>query len=292
MKVIGILRVKDEADLLLSVLDHVAGGVDEIYAYDDNSSDLTLSILEAHPRVTYIKTFDPSFTAEVQRTSHLEAEVRKRHPEYKTEEVWVALLAGDLYWLNQSPREAAEKAHAAGYDLRTACAVNFSLHHTDDWGSKDTWPEWETPLRELCRWAKVIEELPSVWKVSDYTEYKRLPWPRHFKNRAQRISKDTPFLEHQGKRSPRHFQHKVLRNLGKAVPRGTEYEQYRDLKWVDEYGKGKGYWNNPEAVPWLGLETIDVLLEIEATGDRSKIYEKWDRWYEEAGRVLPPRTDL
>jgi hypothetical protein len=295
MKVIGILRVKDEGDLLPSVLANVADGVDEIFAYEDESVDNTREILQAHPKVTYLKTYDPTFRSEWWKTHHLEKMVKQSFPEYRTEEVWVALLAGDLYWLNQSPREAAERAAAKGHDLKTGCAINFSIHHTDTWEGKDTWPKWKPSLRESCRWARVIEELPVVWKVADYTKHKRLPWPRHFKNRDTGIKADMPFLEHQGKRSPRFQQHRVLRyDADHERPRGTTFEQFQDIKWVEEWGRSKGYWQNPEAVPWIGLETIETLLQLEEIpeGERKIMYAVWDTWYDQIGRVLPPRTDI
>lgn len=291
MKVVGILRVKDEADLLPSVLANVEHGVDAIYAYEDDSSDNTLEILQAHPKVEYIKTFDPSFTQEVHKTHHLEQMVKQNFP-YKTEEVWVALLAGDLYWLNQTPREAAHLTEVLGHDLRTGCALNFSLHHSESWEGKDEWPNWSTPLRQLCRWAKVIEELPVVWKVADYTRWKRLPWPGGFRSRATTIVPEMPFLEHQGKRSPKFMQHRLLRDPEGKFPPGMTLEDAQDLAKVDAWGRSKGYWCNPESVPWLGLPTIKTLLEIEKAPDRSVIYRKWEEWYEQQGRVLPPRTDL
>ena len=294
MKVIGVLRVKDEADLLPSVLDNVSGGVDEIYACEDGSSDSTMDILKSHPKVTYIKPYDSSFITEVYKTRHLETVVKQRHPEYCTEEVWVALLAGDLYWLNQSPREAANRAAASGHDLRTGYAINFNLHHTDTWKDKDFWPNWKTPLREQCRWVKAAEELPVVWKVAEYTRWHRLPWPRHFKNRAVGIDREMPFLEHQGKRSPKHMQHKVLRGEDKASPPGTEYNQFKDLDWVEEWGRGRGYWCNPQAIPWFGHRTIDSLIELRkmSQGDKQIECAKWDKWYVMNNMQLPDREDL
>lgn len=276
MYVVGILRVKDEADLLLEVLDNVSEGVDEIYAYDDDSQDKTLDILKKHPKVTYIKTFDSKFTSEVQKTQHLEQEVKKRHPNYSTEEVWVALLAGDLWWETHSPREAAIEAVSKGHDCRTGVAINFARWKWDK--DSDTWPNWHQPVQKLMNWCKIIEELPVVWKVADYTRWKRLPWPRSFNNRWTGIDKDSVFLLHYGKRSPKHHQW-IYQKGNRTLPRGTSAKDWESAEFAYSHGKSLGYWENTEYIPWLEAETtIQQLIEMEpmTPEERKLIYDLYD----------------
>jgi len=275
MKMIGILRVKDEADLLPSVLANVSDGVDEIYAYDDGSTDDTLAILKKHPKVTFIQEQIPDFKDEVYKTKFLEDKIKELHPEYQTEEVWTTLLAGDLYWINTSPKEAAIRAHKEGHDLQTGVAINFSLNPALEWAPRDTWPEWKADyLREISCWCAIIEELPVIWKVANYTSWKRLPWPRDFKSRKVGIVKDTIWLEHPGKRSPKHFQFKCVRN--DSYPKDADRERWKnDLEYVTEYGRKLGYWNNERYIPWTGPETIDTLLALEEMSgpERDRFYE-------------------
>ena len=55
MEVVGIMCVKDEADLLPEVLEHLKDKLDVVYAYDDGSIDGTLQILRDHaPFVSYL----------------------------------------------------------------------------------------------------------------------------------------------------------------------------------------------------------------------------------------------
>ena len=54
IKIVGITRIRNEQDIIQLTLDHVANLVDEIYVYDDCSTDATVSICEAHPKVTKV----------------------------------------------------------------------------------------------------------------------------------------------------------------------------------------------------------------------------------------------
>ena len=290
MKVVGILRVKDEADLLQEVLDNTAEGVEEIYAYDDGSTDGTLEVLKAHPAVTHIEPFDPAFTQELQKTHILEQRVKENYP-YKTEEVWVALLAGDLFWLNMTPTEAANYAISKGCDLQNGVAIDFGRWNWD--AETDTWPNWTESLRTLCQWCAIIEELPVVWKVSDYTRYKRLPWPGGFKKRNTDMVREMPFLGHYGKRSPTYHQWKYATG-SRAQPRHKGVRTTKD-QWTPEFayehGKSLGFWENDKRIPWEGLNTIDRLLELEKMSwvDRLAVYRTYD---DQRHDNWPRRTDL
>lgn len=260
MYVVGILRVKDEADLLTDVLDNIADGVDEIYAYEDQSVDGTLEILKAHPKVTYIKTYTPEFTSEVQKTQHLEREIKKRHPNYSTEEVWAALLAGDLWWETHSPREAAQEAMNRGHDCRSGVAINFARWKWDT--ESDTWPNWEPSIQELCKWCQIIEELPVVWKVANYTNWKRLPWPRSFKDRWVGVANDSVFLLHYGKRSPTYHQWKYQDGKRYGYPRDTVKSDWDSAEFAYKHGKSLGFWENERYIRWEGPQTITRLIEL------------------------------
>jgi glycosyltransferase involved in cell wall biosynthesis len=51
---VGVTRLRNEALVLPDTLDHVGRQVDAIIAYDDASTDRTLDILRAHPKVALI----------------------------------------------------------------------------------------------------------------------------------------------------------------------------------------------------------------------------------------------
>jgi glycosyltransferase involved in cell wall biosynthesis len=54
VKVVGITRIRNEEDIIQLTLDHVSKLVDEIYVYDDCSTDNTVAICESHPKVTKV----------------------------------------------------------------------------------------------------------------------------------------------------------------------------------------------------------------------------------------------
>ena len=53
-QLIGMTRIRNEALILPDTLDHLADQVDAIVAYDDASTDETVSMLRAHPKVALI----------------------------------------------------------------------------------------------------------------------------------------------------------------------------------------------------------------------------------------------
>jgi len=54
MKVVGLLRVRNESAIIQESLDHLAQYAQEIYVYDDQSEDDTVKICQAHPSVKEI----------------------------------------------------------------------------------------------------------------------------------------------------------------------------------------------------------------------------------------------
>ena len=54
VKVVGITRIRNEENIIQHTLDHVSKLVDEIYVYDDCSTDNTVAICESHPKVTKV----------------------------------------------------------------------------------------------------------------------------------------------------------------------------------------------------------------------------------------------
>ena len=51
---VGLTRIRNEALILPDTLDYLGGQVDAIIAYDDASTDETVEILRAHPKVALI----------------------------------------------------------------------------------------------------------------------------------------------------------------------------------------------------------------------------------------------
>ena len=63
MKIVGITRVRNEENIIGNTLNHVSNIVDEIYVYDDNSTDNTVKICENNKSVKGIikgETWNPT----------------------------------------------------------------------------------------------------------------------------------------------------------------------------------------------------------------------------------------
>ncbi len=54
MKIIGLTRIRNEEKIIKDTLDHLSTYCNEIYIYDDASTDKTLEICRSHPNVTGI----------------------------------------------------------------------------------------------------------------------------------------------------------------------------------------------------------------------------------------------
>lgn len=61
MKLVGLTRVKNEKEMMLEHLDHMAKFCDEIWAYDDYSTDGTYQILKNHPKVERVLRTDKNW---------------------------------------------------------------------------------------------------------------------------------------------------------------------------------------------------------------------------------------
>jgi hypothetical protein len=263
MKVYGVLRVKDEADLLQEVLCTVEPHLDGIYAYDDGSSDDTEEILRNN-NLAKVLTKRETNCPNGDWSIRLLYEEIKKDVNYKKEEVWVVLLAGDYFFLNMNPREACKHASQNGWDSKNAMAINFLRHPREGWDDVDTWPDWEISLRRLCRWVYFAEFLPIAWRVVDYVKWGRLPWPKALRNRdpssVDEFDRNVVFLEHQGKRSPRYHQWKYLSG-SRAIPKKYLDVDFSDIEQAKKVCRGEQYFNNSEIIPWLGMDTLDVLIE-------------------------------
>ena len=54
MKIIGICRIRNEEEIIENTLNHVGEFVNEIYVYDDHSTDDTIKICSSHKKVKRI----------------------------------------------------------------------------------------------------------------------------------------------------------------------------------------------------------------------------------------------
>ncbi len=302
MNIVGIMCVKDEADLLPEVLDHFDGELDTVYAYEDGSIDDTYKILKSHPNVGYIKRKkNDTERLDIMRPNyhHLLERIKQ---DYEGEEVWVVSAEGDRFFLNKKPRQIVEEAEAGGYVTVHGTQLDFVRHRSDPWTEEnDTWPEYGSSLREICKWFLWDENCVVAWKLSPERSYleSKYPWPRggHTKEQYRldgrwtgklsggELTIDRPFLEHQGRRSPNAFKWRIdngSRPLSRKINmpvvsfetimdlKGLTYHSWKCLPWVDNSSliQFVEMYNNPDFIYNKVMRTYyePVMEDIEANG--------------------------
>ncbi len=214
MNVVGIMCVKDEADLLPEVLEHLDGELDTVYAYDDGSIDDTFKILQNYSRqVGYIKRKKHDTERLNIARPHYHHLLERIKKDYEGEEVWIVITMGDRFFLNKKPRQIVEEAEAGGFTTVHGGQLDFVRHKNDPWTKEnDTFPKYSSSLREICKWFRWDEDCVVAYKLSDDRSYleAKYPWPRgghikqqyHSIDREGKVSVDMPYMEHQGRRSP------------------------------------------------------------------------------------------
>ena len=276
MKVIGIMCVRDEADLLPEVLAHLDGKLDALYAYDDGSIDKTLNILLESPQVTYLisRAADRNRPIMDRPNYHHLLEQIKEDYDYENEDIWVVITMGDRFFLNKTPRQIV--AGAGVFPAVQGIQLDFLRPKMDPWtAGNDTWPNYPESLRRICRWFRVDERCIVAYKVTDTIPY---PWPKGIgtplydrASMGDKISLDMPFLEHQGRRSPRAAMARVASGSRKL---GRKFLHYDLSTFESTVACNPTMWAPDNLFPWLGPGSLLPLIQWHNNG------------------ALPERTDI
>lgn len=117
MRIYGITRVKDEADVIRATIEHMLGQVDNLIVQDNNSSDGTWEILhelvEQHGTNRLVVFFDPEVAYyQAGAMTHLASVARGWGAEwivpFDADELWVAAGGGTVRdWLEHMDPEVA-----------------------------------------------------------------------------------------------------------------------------------------------------------------------------------------
>ncbi len=265
-KVIGMMCVRDEADLLPEVLDHLNGKLDALYVYEDGSQDDTAKILQASPVVTYLMFRQLDDRLDIPRPNyhHLLEAIKE---DYAGEDVWVVITMGDRFYLNKTPRQIVEGA--GEFEAVEGVQLDFLRHRQDPWTEEnDTFPNWPVSLRHQCRWFRMDERCIVAYKVTPELSFvqAKYPWPRGIKSvqfaakaMEDTLTLDIPYLEHQGRRSPRAAQ---WRYSSGSRPISKKFIDRWDLSTFDSTADAlKLHYRNYRLFPWAGLESLHTLVE-------------------------------
>ena len=267
MKVIGIMCVKDEADLLPEVLEHLEGKVDEIYAYDDGSIDGTLDVLEESKAVTYLMAKELDSNRLNIARPHYHHLLEKIREDHVGEEVWIIITMGDRFFLNKTPRQIVKEAEAGGYTTVNAVQLDFIRHRAVPWTEEnDTFPNYTQSLRRICKWYKWDEECVIAYKLSEESSYleAKYPWPRGGHTNVQyskaatgnKLSMEHPYLEHQGRRSPNAFKWRIENGSRKLSSKiNLPSTSFKDIQ-----EKQKKWYLQWKLIPWVDTSSLEQLI--------------------------------
>jgi hypothetical protein len=263
MKIVGIMCVRDEADLLTQVYPHVRANVDFIYAYDDGSQDDTWEYVKDSDYA--IRRVDDKHRLEIHRPNyhHLLEKIKQ---DFKDEDVWAVICMGDRFFLNSLPE--AIVSEAGEYEAVNGVQLDFLRHRFDPWTEEnDPWPDM-SEIRRIATWCKFDEQCIVAFKVSPETSYQRskYPWPRGIKSvqynyadSGNKLCVDMPFLEHQGRRSPKAA---IWRKHSGSRPVSKKHGHLKFASFDEIMETQKKFYEQYKMLPWEGLETLHKLVEI------------------------------
>jgi hypothetical protein len=292
MILIGMMCVRDEADLLPEVLEHLNGKVDDLYVYDDGSKDGTWDLVK-HTSYAIRREDDVNRPSMPRPHYHHLLEKIKEDYDYENEDIWVIITMGDRFFLNKTPRQIVEEA--GEYTAVEGIQLDFLRGRLDPWTEEnDEYPNYSESLRTLCRAVSVDEHCIVAYKVTKETTYVRAkyPWPRgvgttQYSELRPKLSLDMPYLEHQGRRSPKSAQWRY--NTG-SRPIGSKH-QHRDFSTFESTVKSmEMFYATYQVYPWRGLESLDMIVDAENAELVDK--EQFFKRVEAAWPEMPPRTDL
>lgn len=247
--------VKDEADLLPQVYPHVRNLVDYLYVYEDGSTDGTWDIVkDADYAIRKVDDTRPLMARP--NYYHLLEKIKK---DFKGEEVWCFITMGDRFFLNKTPQEMIQDI--GSYDAIEGVQLDFLRHRADPWTiENDPWPDYSN-IRKICHWAEIDERCIVAFKLADNLTYEDAiyPWPGGYKfvKFAKAIySVDMPFLEHQGRRSPKGFIHRYT-----SGSRIVSKKYIWDFSSFEKAIRSKEDWFAPyKVMPWIDNSTLDYLV--------------------------------
>lgn len=266
-RVIGMMCVRDEEDLLPEVLEDLDDKLDAFYAYDDGSADQTLNILLESPQVTYLmsRTADRNRPIMDRPHYHHLLEKIKEDYDYENEDIWVVITMGDRFFLNKSPRQIVWEADS--YTSVEGIQLDFLRPRMDPWTSEnDTWPNYPKSLRKVCRWVRVDERCIVAYKVTKEASYinAKYPWPKGIgtpqydcASMEDTISLDMPFLEHQGRRSPK----AAMARIASGSRQLSRKHQHYDLSTFESTVEcNPMMWAPDNLFPWADLESLGFII--------------------------------
>ena len=220
--VVGMMWNRNEGDILEDTLTAALKKVDTLFIADDNSTDNSWDIIQAHSsEIEYMRNCR-EVPGDVGSRQVLLNEIRKR---YKPENTWVQIIESDIMILDTDIREAI--SGWAVDDLGVTWQLLNAARKPGTWGEV-SYPNWDKPIQEVMPYAHLVEymlytyrPLPGLTYTGDFWR----PWPngfakyvKNFPLKRGRKGLTSPLLAHYGFRGPVHFKKKYGNNKFRKYP--------------------------------------------------------------------------
>lgn len=274
MKIVGMMSVRDEADLLPQVYPHIRNQVDLLYVYEDGSQDNTWNIVKDADYA--IRRVDDKNRPEIYRPNyhHLLERMKK---DFGDEEVWVFITMGDRFFLNKYPAQIVREAQAEGCSAVEGIQLDFLRHRVDPWTKEnDPWPDLSN-IRSICRWFKFDERCTVAFKLHPQLSYlkSKYPWPRNvpddmkvqYAARAMnhQLSLEMPYLEHQGRRTPKAAMWRI--NSGSRPRSDKKHLHHNFSSYEAVLDTNPGFYLPYKLLPWIDNNSLDALVYMNNVED-------------------------
>ena len=236
---------------------------------------------------------------------HLLEKIKENH-DLEKEDVWAVITMGDRFFLNKTPRQIV--AQSKEFPAVEGIQLDFLRHRLDPWTEEnDTWPVYSESLRKICRGVTVDERCIVAYKATNDISYRRAkyPWPKGMgepqysaesmrgENGKCQISLDMPFLEHQGRRSPKAVMDRIASGSRRL---GVKYKHYDVSTYESTVECYRKTYSGYRLFPWVGLESLVPIVDWE---NEIRFHDRVNqRWFFKGLEValgaspLPERTDI
>ncbi|GAF89155.1 unnamed protein product, partial [marine sediment metagenome] len=164
------------------------------------------------------------------------------------------------------PRQIVEEA--GEFKAVDGVQLDFLRHRFDPWTEEnDLWPDM-ADIRNICCWFKHDERCIVAYKVTENISYleAKYPWPRGIRgvqynvvDMDEKLSVDMPFLEHQGRRSPKAS---IWRYTSGSRPLGRKHQHLKFGSFDEVMETQRELYGQYRLLPWVGTESLAKLIEM------------------------------
>jgi glycosyltransferase involved in cell wall biosynthesis len=243
MKTIGIMSVRNEADVLGQVLRHNAELFDVLFVTDNGSVDETrhviLSVLQEYPNIQFLGTFKPVVPEEIR----FRIWSSYRHDFSRAD--WWVIIDGDEF-IEETLRRSIRAAATENADYMLSHHANFYYKQSerDAWErGSETVADRTRPIKDRRRWYRMHISMPRAFRNAHYIRwYPGLYFPAEIVKPASR-----PLL----------FRHYQYRDLGQIE---TRVRTRLDVTVDASYFHDNPHWLKRAATELVSPEDDPTLL--------------------------------